>query len=92
MAPTQRTLGFWGTNGAVTGDTSELIGIGAANTTKVVSTFPSDNPTNNAANYADQYINSGKSDWNQKLLVKRRNGIYFDIPGLRTNIPSLAKA
>lgn len=63
VAPTQRTLGFWGTNGAVTGGTSELIGTGAANTTKVVSTFPSDNPTNNAAHYADQYINSGKSDW-----------------------------
>ena len=63
VAPTQRTLGFWGTNGAVTGDTSELIGTGAANTTKVVNTFPSDNATNNAAHYADQYTNSGKSDW-----------------------------
>jgi hypothetical protein len=63
VAPTQRTLGFWGSNGAVTGDTSELIGTGSANTTKIIATFTSDNASNNAAIYADQYTNAGKTDW-----------------------------
>lgn len=73
VAPTQRSLGFWGSNGAVTGDTSELIGTGALNTSKIISTFTSDNITNNAAIYADQYTNGGKSDWHlpsyQEILL-----------------------
>lgn len=53
----------WGSNGGITGGTSLLIGSGASNTANIIATFPSDTAADNAAYYADSYINNGKTDW-----------------------------
>jgi hypothetical protein len=63
VAPTQSSTLRWGSNGSISGGTATEIGTGAANTTNIVNSFPSDNSTNNAAIYADNYYNNSKSDW-----------------------------
>ena len=64
VAPTQSGTSInFGTNGLITGGTSTLIGTGASNTSRIISTLTSDDASNNAAYFADAYSNNSKTDW-----------------------------
>ena len=64
VAPTQSASSLnFGTNGLITGGTSELIGTGESNTAKIIATLTSDTASNNAAYFADAYTNNSKTDW-----------------------------
>lgn len=62
FAPTGRGGGTWGTNGAITNDTSLLIGTGDANTDDILLT-QTGVAADNAARYAKDYVNNGRTDW-----------------------------
>ena len=62
FAPTGRGGGTWGTNGAITNDTSLLIGSGEANTDDILLT-QTGVAADNAARYAKDYVNNGRTDW-----------------------------
>lgn len=62
FAPTGRSEGSWGTNGAITNNTSLLIGSGEANTNDILLT-QTGVAVDNAARYAQDYVNNGRTDW-----------------------------
>jgi hypothetical protein len=62
FAPTGRGGGTWGTNGAITNNTSLLIGTGEANTDDILLT-QTGVASDNAARYAKDYVNNGRTDW-----------------------------
>ncbi len=62
FAPTGRGGGTWGTNGAITNNTSLLIGSGEANTDDILLT-QTGVASDNAARYAKDYENNGRTDW-----------------------------
>lgn len=62
VAPTGRGAGIWGVAGATTGGTSLLIGGGKTNTENILLTQVGP-AADNAARYADEYTNNGKTDW-----------------------------
>jgi hypothetical protein len=62
FAPTGRGGGTWGTNGAITNNTSLLIGTGESNTDDILLT-QTGVAANNAARYAKDYVNNGRTDW-----------------------------
>ena len=62
VAPTGRSGGIWGTNGAIANNTSLLLGSGAANTDDILLS-QSGIAANNAARYAKDYAINGVDDW-----------------------------
>ena len=62
FAPTGRGGGTWGTGGAITNNTSLLIGTGEANTDDILLT-QTGVASDNAARYAKDYVNNGRTDW-----------------------------
>lgn len=62
FAPTGRGGGTWGTNGAITNNTSLLIGAGESNTDDILLT-QTGVAADNAARYAKDYVNNGRTDW-----------------------------